>query len=109
MVLSWQLLIGLFALSAKSLQDLNVESRENNKAAREWMLDNDDSNIAGRSQVAQPPGEGGDVIKMISDISLSNNGRGGCTSDHNRLSRRIRARDVNSCVSNFLQFSRWGI
>lgn len=63
-----QLLIVLFALtSAKSLQELNVESRKNNKAAWQWMLDDDDgSDTAGpTSLIALPPGEGGDVMGSV--------------------------------------------
>ena len=103
MVLSWQLLIALFALTANSLQDLNLDSRKNNKAAREWTLDNGDSNTAGPSEIAQPSGEEDDVMR--SDISISN-GRGGCNSYNNEVFGRIRARDGKSCVNNFLQFSR---
>lgn len=93
---------------ANSLTDLDIDSLRNNKAAWEWTLDIDDSNAgialpttAGSSEIAQPPG-GGDVL--ISDISFPN-GSGGCASDTNRFPRRIRARDVKSCVGNFRQFS----
>ena len=120
MVSSWQLLIGLFALLANSLQHLNVvHSRRNDKAAWDWTLDNDDSNAnrfalpttTGPNEIAQqaPPGGGGDVMR--SDISISNGsggGGGGCASNNKGLSRRIRARDEKSCVENFLPFSSSG-
>lgn len=109
MVSSWQLLFSFFALMANSLPDLDIDLRRNNKAAWEWTLDSDESNArialpttaAGRSEIAQPPG-GGDVL--ISDISFPN-GTGRCASDTNGFPRRIRARDVKSCVGNFRQFS----
>lgn len=106
MGLLWQLLIVLFALTAISLQDLNVEARKNNMAARQWTLEDDGSDTAGPSQIDQPPGKGGNVMGMGSDIPISNNGRDGCNSDKNGLFRRIIARDVNLCGSNFLQFGR---
>lgn len=118
MVSSWQLLICLFALMANSHQDLNGDSQRNNKAAWEWTLDNDDSNAgllalpttAEPSEITQiPPGGGGGGDVMRSDITISNGSGGGCASNKNGLSRRIRARDEKSCVEkNFLPFSSGG-
>lgn len=80
MVPSWQLMLGLYVISAHSIPDWNFNTQNTDMVSSEWVPGNGNTN-----SVAQ--------------------GSNRCASDTERLPRRMRARDDKSCAADLLQLN----
>lgn len=109
MVPSWQLMLGIYVISAHSIPDWNVDTQNTDMVSSEWVPGNGITNSArpalansdGRNEFIQPPG-GSNVVS--SEIPIAQ-GRSRCAFDTKGLPRRMRARGGESCAADLLQLN----
>lgn len=109
MVRSWQLVLGLYVISAHSISDWDVNTQITDMVTSKWVPGNGITNIArlalansdGSSKFEQTPGGS----NLVSSEILISQGTHRCAFDTKQLPRRIRARDESSCAAEFLQLN----
>lgn len=102
MVSSWQLMLGLYVISAHSIPAWDVDTQNTDMISSEWVPDRLAlANSDGSSEFAQSP-SGSNVVS--SEIPIAQ-GSSRCAFDTKRFPGRMRARDERSCAADLLQLN----
>lgn len=106
---SWQLLFGLFVMSASSLPEWNIETQSSDIAFSDPVPESGVTNTASLAsatpdasrEFAQIPEDG----NIVGSAELVAQGSNGCGSNPKRISRKMRARDWEMCPIDGFQLN----